>query len=166
MQSIIKHNLLRAQHRMKMQADKHRQERKFEVGDWVYLKLQPFAQSSVARRVNNKLSYKFSSPYLITNKVGPVAYKLQLPQHSQIHPVIHLSQLKKALPPETLVRYDDALHCLHITHPIMPVQVSEQKLQKLGNKLVPFGWVQWENLPATWTTWENLRIVHSSSSKV
>jgi hypothetical protein len=39
MLQVIKHNLLRAQQRMKYQTDKHRQEREFAVGDWVYLKL-------------------------------------------------------------------------------------------------------------------------------
>lgn len=91
MTAVIKHNLTRAQHRMKQQADKHRQERQFEVGDWVYLKLQPYVQQSVAKRSNQKLSYKFFGPYLITQKVGNVAYKLQLPADSHIHSVMHVS---------------------------------------------------------------------------
>lgn len=43
----IQQNLSRAQHRMKMQADKNRVERSFQVGDWVYVKLQPYVQQSV-----------------------------------------------------------------------------------------------------------------------
>lgn len=39
MHQVIKHNLERAQNRMKMQADKNRSERSFTVGDWVYVKL-------------------------------------------------------------------------------------------------------------------------------
>lgn len=62
MTEVIKHNLTRAQQRMKHQADKHRQERQFQVGDWVYLKLQPHIQRSVAQRANHKLSYKFFGP--------------------------------------------------------------------------------------------------------
>jgi hypothetical protein len=73
------------------------------VGDWVYLKLQPYTQMSVAPRSNQKLSYKYFGPYLIIQKVGAVAYKLQLPDHSKIHPVIHVSRLKKALPPSSEV---------------------------------------------------------------
>jgi hypothetical protein len=44
---------------MKNQADKKRSERQFEVGDLVYLKLQPFVQQSVAVRTNNKLSLRY-----------------------------------------------------------------------------------------------------------
>ena len=76
MHRIVKHNLERAQTRMKMQADKNRTERSFTVGDWVYLKLQPYVQLSVARRSNQKLSYRYFGPYLILQKVGEVAYKI------------------------------------------------------------------------------------------
>jgi transposase InsO family protein len=76
MHQVIKHNLERAQNRMKLQVDKHRSERSFAVGDWVYVKLQPYVQMIVARRSNHKLSYKYFGPYLIIQKVGEVAYKL------------------------------------------------------------------------------------------
>jgi transposase InsO family protein len=39
---ILKDNLTMAQNRMKQQADQHRSERSFEVGDWVFLRLQPY----------------------------------------------------------------------------------------------------------------------------
>lgn len=120
MQELIRQNLLRAQQRMKHQADKHRQERVFQVGDWVYLKLQPHVQHSVARRKNHKLGFKYFGPYLITQRVGSVAYKLQLPARSQIHPVIHVSQLKKALPPTIDVSADDELQYIASTAPFFP----------------------------------------------
>lgn len=44
MQALIKQHLMRAQKRMKEQADKKRSERYFNEGDWVYLKLQPYVQ--------------------------------------------------------------------------------------------------------------------------
>jgi hypothetical protein len=65
------------------------------VGDWVYLKLQPYIQSSVDSI--QKLAFKFFGPYQILAKVGPMAYCLQLPSTSFIHPIIHVSQLKKAV---------------------------------------------------------------------
>jgi len=52
MNTLVQQHLSRAQKRMKSQAGKHRLEREFAVGDWVYLKLQPYVQSSLAPRAN------------------------------------------------------------------------------------------------------------------
>lgn len=57
---------------MKQQADQHRSERQFEEGDWVYLNLQQYHQSSMARS-QQKLASKYYGPYPITRKVGAVA---------------------------------------------------------------------------------------------
>lgn len=56
--NLLKENLEIAQNRMKQNADKSRLERSFEVGESVYLKLQPYRQNSVALRRNLKLSSK------------------------------------------------------------------------------------------------------------
>jgi hypothetical protein len=159
MNELIRQNLLRAQQRMKTQADKNRQERQFSVGDWVYLKLQPFVQHSITRRTNRKLSFRFFGPYLVTQKVGAVAYKLQLPEGSQIHPVIHVSQLKEAIPPEVVVSPDAELNYINTDSVSIPMQVLQKRLHQVGNKMVPFARVQWDRLPPSWTTWEKLHML-------
>jgi hypothetical protein len=65
MQTLIKQHLQRAQERMKAQADKKRFERSFSEGDWVYLKLQRYVQSSLAPHANQKLAFKFFGPFQV-----------------------------------------------------------------------------------------------------
>ena len=87
--SLLKQNLLLAQERMKVQVDRHRVERSFVDGEWVYVKLQPYRQWSLKPNALSKLS-----PFQVLHKVGEVAYKLALPTASLIHHVFHVSCLK------------------------------------------------------------------------
>ena len=94
---MLKENLQQAQNRMKHYANKLRTEREFAVGDWVYLRLQPYRQSSLALQRSMKLSPRFYGPFQVLSRVGKVAYELKLPNSANIHPVFHVSLLKKKL---------------------------------------------------------------------
>ena len=100
---ILKEQLHRAQQIMKERADKSRREVEFAVGDKVYVKLRPYRQRSLARRMNEKLSARFYGPFEVEARVGSVAYKLRLPEEARIHPTFHISQLKKAVGESTEV---------------------------------------------------------------
>lgn len=95
--SLLKHNLFTAQSRMKLQANQHRIDRSFKVGEWVYLRLQPYRHLTLRSKGFNKLSPRFYGPFQVMQKLGPTAYKLALPSDCLIHPVFHVSCLKKKL---------------------------------------------------------------------
>jgi hypothetical protein len=84
--------LVIAQNRMKQQADQHRNEREFEVGDWVFLRLQPYKQMSLKQQRNdNKLAPKYYGPYKVLQRIVSMAYKLELSPSSCVQPIFHVS---------------------------------------------------------------------------
>lgn len=80
---------------MKKIANKNIREIKYMVGDHVFIKLQLYRFHSFASCPNEKLSPCFYGLYEIEEKIGKVAYKLKLPEIVRIHPLFHVSQLKK-----------------------------------------------------------------------
>jgi hypothetical protein len=156
MSTVVHQHLLRAKQRMKKYADGKRSERQFQVDDWVFLKLQPYIQSSLAARSNQKLAFKFFGPYRVLARVGTVAYRLELPPSSSIHPVFHVSQLKKAV---------GAHHSVTSSLPppsilwSVPERILQRRLITKGNRSVQQGLIQWSNIPASLATWEDLEFL-------
>jgi hypothetical protein len=149
---IIRNNLLRAQQRMKHQSDKKRTERVFQMGDKVYLKLQPYIQSSVATRANHKLSYKYFGPYEVLQKVGAVAYRLRLPESSSVHPVFHVSQLKQYIKPTCAVSATPPTAATSLCY---PVQVLQRRSIARGGHQVEQVLVRWSDCDEALDTWED-----------
>jgi hypothetical protein len=81
--------LSEAQIRQKSFADKKRREIEFKVGDEVMLNSKNYNLKGGGKR---KFSPKFTGPFTVLKKVNAVAYELDVP--SNIHKVIHVSQLK------------------------------------------------------------------------
>ena len=91
----LKFHLQRAQDRMLKFANHYRKPTEIKVGDEVYLKIRPHKQQSMPTRINPKLAARYYGLFKVIAEIGQVAYRLQLPEAAQIHPVFHVSQLKK-----------------------------------------------------------------------
>ena len=63
----------------------------------MFLRLQPYKKNSLKADHCQKLVTKFYGPYTVLKLMGQVAYQLALPSHSKLHPVFHVSCLKKVI---------------------------------------------------------------------
>lgn len=71
---LLQFHLLRAQNRMSQQANKHRSDRHFHIGDYVYLKLHPYKQHSMCNNAFHKLLPKFYGPFRVLDRMGSTTY--------------------------------------------------------------------------------------------
>jgi hypothetical protein len=141
---------------MVSQSNKHHQERQFSVGEMVYLKLQPYVQLSVANRACQKLSFCFFGPYKILEKVGKVAYRLDLPAGSLVHPVVHVSLLKQAVRPGVQVCSSLPDACVNGVEDAQLEAILNRRLVKRGRTTTSQVLVRWTGLPDELAKWENL----------
>ncbi|PNY13662.1 retrotransposon-related protein [Trifolium pratense] len=155
----LKLHLLRAQEQMAIYANKKRRDLSFEEGEWVFLKLRPHRQHSVVRRIHQKLAARFYGPFQIIKKVGVVAYKLNLPPESRIHPVFHVSLLKRAvgnyqvqgdLPKDLEIAEEDDIY---------PEKILGTRSIMQGDTEIQQSLVQWKNKSAEDVTWESNEVL-------
>ncbi|GJX00677.1 putative reverse transcriptase domain-containing protein [Tanacetum coccineum] len=91
-----------ARDRQKSYADKRRKPLEFSVGDYVLLKVSPW-KGVVRFGKKGKLAPRFVGTFKIIKKVGPMAYRLDLPEEfNGVHDTFHVSNLKKCLTDPTL----------------------------------------------------------------
>lgn len=99
----IKQRLQTTRDRQKSYADVRRKPMDFQVGDRVMLKVSPW-KGMVRFGKRGKLNPRYIGPFNILETIGPVAYKLELPEElSRVHDTFHVSNLKKCLSDESLV---------------------------------------------------------------
>ncbi|KAK9070431.1 hypothetical protein SSX86_010833 [Deinandra increscens subsp. villosa] len=151
--ATLKQSMLQAQQRMVQQANKKRKDKQFQIGDWVYLRLQDYRQQSVEGRSNHKLSKRFFGPYKILERIGKLAYRLELPSSSRIHPVFHVALLKKSFTSTPDTSSDLQGFGSDIDVSTLPEDILQIRMNNQGQKEVL---VKWEHKPLEDSSWELL----------
>ncbi|GKA98540.1 putative reverse transcriptase domain-containing protein [Tanacetum coccineum] len=144
-----------ARDRQKSYADNRRKPLEFEVGDQVLLKVSPW--KGVVRFGNKrKLAPMYVGPFEILERIGPVAYRLRLPQElSGVHDTFQVSNLKKCLVDANLhvplgeVKIDKTLRFVE-EH----VEIMDFEVKKLKRSRIPIVKVRWNSKRGPEFTWE------------
>ncbi|KAL1193316.1 hypothetical protein V5N11_012555 [Cardamine amara subsp. amara] len=152
---VLKLNMREAQDRQKSYADKRRKELKFEVRDRVYLKMA-LLRGPNRSITATKLSPRYMGPFRIVERVGPVTYRLELPEimHA-FHKVFHVSMLKKCLH-----RGDEAVAEIpsdlqpNLTVEARLLRVLERRVNELRRKKISMMRVLWDCGGVQEETWE------------
>ncbi|GJZ53898.1 hypothetical protein Tco_0608783, partial [Tanacetum coccineum] len=144
----IKERLKTATSRQKSYADKRRKPLEFQVGDRVLLKVSPW-KGVVRFGKKGKLAPRY---------VGPVAYRLKLPQElSCVHDTFHVSNLKKCLAePDVQVLLDEIEIDENLRFVEEPIEIVERDVKKLKRRRIPLVKVHWNSRQGAEYTWERV----------
>ncbi|KAL0545288.1 hypothetical protein IC582_020438 [Cucumis melo] len=153
---LIRENLRIAQDRHKIYTDKRGRNLEFQVGDQVFLKLSP-SRGVIRFRRKGKLSPRYIGMYQITERLGPAAYRLELPiELARIHDVFHVSMLRKYIPDPSHVLQEQLVELKEdLSYVEEPVQILDRKEQVLINKTIPLINVLWRHHGVEEATWES-----------
>ncbi len=152
---LIRKRLQTAQNRQKSYVDNRRRDLRFDIGDWVYLKVSPM--KGVKRfGLGKKLSPRYVGPFAIVKRIGEVAYKVKLPDALiGVHDVFHISMLRKCLRrPSDQVEIPMAELRNDLTYQEYPVCILDTKDRKTRNRNIRFLKVQWSHHTKDEATWE------------
>ncbi|GJS63067.1 hypothetical protein Tco_0677631 [Tanacetum coccineum] len=127
---LIKENLKAARDRQKSYADNRRKPLEFEVGDRVLLRVSPW-KGVVCFGKKGKLAPRYVGPFEILERIGPVSYRLRLPEElSSVHDTFHVSNLKKCSADANLhvsldeIKVDKTLRFVE-----EPVEIMEREIE-------------------------------------
>ena len=152
---VVREKLKVAQDRQKSYADTRRRDLEFEVDDMVFLKVAPW-KGVIRFQQRGKLNPRYIGPFRILERIGLVAYRLELPPElSRIHNVFHVSMLKKYVP--------DPSHNLEtppielkedLSFEVQPVAIIDQGMKQLKSKVILMVKVLWRSDAIEEMTWE------------
>nr|GEY46615.1 putative reverse transcriptase domain-containing protein [Tanacetum cinerariifolium] len=144
-----------ASDRQKSYADLKRKPMEFQVGDKVMLKVSPW-KGVVHFGKRGKLNPRYVGRFNVLERVGDVAYKLDLPKDlSRVHNTFHVSNLKKCHADEPLAVPLDRLYVddkLHFVEEL--VEIIDHEVKRLKRSQIPLVKVRWNSKRGPEFTWE------------
>ncbi|KAK2445863.1 hypothetical protein QL285_016745 [Trifolium repens] len=151
-----------AQSRQKSYSDKRRRPLEFTVGDHVFLRVSPMKGVLRFGR-KGKLSPWFIGPFEILERVGPVAYRLALPPDlSGVHPVFHISMLRKYLyDPSHVISHEDVQLDENLSYTELPVAIIDKEVRRLRSKDIVSVKVLWKGPSGEEATWESEEVMRT-----
>ncbi|KAK6118822.1 hypothetical protein DH2020_047435 [Rehmannia glutinosa] len=159
---LIKERIHTAQSRQKSYVDKRKKDLEFEVGDEVFLRLSP-RKGLTNPKKGGKLSPRYVGPYKILQRIGKLAYRLELPApYAGMHGVFHVSRLKKyQLDPEHIITRDTLPLMENLSYTERPIWIIDQQIRQLRKREISIVKVVWQNHnrdeDATWEMEEDMR---------
>ncbi|GJV62680.1 putative reverse transcriptase domain-containing protein, partial [Tanacetum coccineum] len=151
----IKQRMQAVRDRQKSYANLKRKSMEFQLEDKVMLKVSPW-KGVVRFGKRGKLNPRYVGPFKVLEKVGEVAYKLELPEElSRVHNTFHVSNLKKCHADEPLAVPLDGLHLddkLHFVEE--PLEIVGREVKRLKRSRIPLVKVRWNSKRGPEFTWE------------
>nr|GEW41873.1 putative reverse transcriptase domain-containing protein [Tanacetum cinerariifolium] len=151
----IKQRIQAARDRQKSYADLKRKPMEFQDRDKVMLKVSPW-KGVVRFGKRGKLNPRYVGPFKVLERIGDVAYKIDLPEEmSRVHNKFHVSNLKKCHADEPLavpldgLHFDDKLHFVE-----KPVEIMDREVKRLKQSQIPLVKVRWNSKRGPEFMWE------------
>ena len=125
------------------------------MDDMVFLKVAPW-KGVIRFSKREKLNPRYIGPFRIIERIGPVAYRLELPlEMSRIHNVFHVSMLRKYVSdPSHILEAQPIELNEDFSFEVQLVDIVDQEIKELRNKVIPMVKVLWKSDTIEETTWE------------
>ncbi|XP_048231323.1 uncharacterized protein LOC125370332 [Ricinus communis] len=116
----------------------------FSIGKYMFLKVSPM-HGVMRFGKKGKLAPRYMGPFEIIDRIGEVAYKLDLPPNfSHVHPVFHISMLRKyILDPSHVLQPQYMEVSEDLTYEEQPVMIMDTQVRQLRSKVIPIVKVLW-----------------------
>ena len=143
---IIRERLKKAQDQQKSYADTQMRELKFKVGELVFLKVAHW-KGVIRFQKRSKLNLQYISSFRILERIGSIAYRLELSQDlKRIHNVFHVSMLKKYILDQSHVLEAPLVELKEdLLFSVQLVRIIDQRMKELRNKVILMVKVLWRS---------------------